>query len=94
MKEKKTFTVEVQVEQIESKKVSLEDFIRPEFRGKNPDDYEFRADGQIVRKDRWENAVHDIRSKLIDAGLLPDSKQFEIKDVVDAVHLLTSNHDA
>lgn len=91
MKEKKTFTVEIQVDRIESRKVSIEDFIKLEFRGKNPDDYEFRADGKIVRKDRWENAIHDIRGKLIDAGLLPDTENFDIQDVTDAVHLLTSN---
>ena len=44
------------------RKVTLEDFIMPEYRGKNPDDYEFRGDGKIVRKDRWETGIHRIHT--------------------------------
>ena len=41
------------------------DLRMPEFYHLNAedlDDYEFRGDGQIVRKDRWEMAIHEIRS--------------------------------
>lgn len=34
------------------------DFRLPEFRDAKVEDYEFREDGKLVRKDRWESAVH------------------------------------
>lgn len=46
------------------RKVTLDDFIIPEYRGKNPEDYEFRHDGKIVRKDRWETGIHKIHTML------------------------------
>ncbi len=73
------------------RKVTLEDFIMPEFRGKNPDDYEFRGDGKIVRKDRWENGIHHIHTILMNAGLMPDAPEFEIDDVIEAVRSLLDN---
>jgi hypothetical protein len=70
------------------RKVTIEDFIMPEFRGKNPDDYEFREDGKIVRKDRWERGIHRIHTLLMQAGVMPTQNEFEISDVVIAVENL------
>ena len=41
--------------------VTEQDFRMPEFRDAKPEDYEFRRDGKIVRKDRWERAVQSLR---------------------------------
>lgn len=73
--------------------VTAEDFIIPRFRGKNPEDYEFRADGEIVRKDRWEKGIHRIRNMLVEAKLLPDKAEFEIIDVLNVVGKLISKAD-
>jgi hypothetical protein len=43
--------------------VTERDFRQPEFRDANPEDYERRSDGRIVRKDRWETTVRAIASK-------------------------------
>jgi hypothetical protein len=58
-----------------------QDFIIPKFRGKNPEDYEVREDGECVRKDRWEMAVQRIRELV---GI-KSNDDWEIKDVVSAV---------
>ena len=71
----------------------LNDFIIPEFRGKNLEDYEVREDGKVVRKDRWQNGIHCIRNLLVDAELLPDSAEFEIIDVINAVDKLIPKAD-
>ncbi len=63
--------------------VTEEDFRMPEFRGKDPKDYEFRPDGKVVRKDRWETAIHSIRAALGDRR-----REFEIEDIVGAVEAL------
>lgn len=60
--------------------VTERDFRRPEFMEANPEDYEFRADGEIVRKDRWEMGFRRIVSI---AGCC--SRDFEIDDVVATV---------
>jgi len=57
----------------------------PEFRDANPDDYEFRSDGKIVRKDRWEQGIHSIRCSLGD-----NRREFEIADIVEAVRALVA----
>jgi hypothetical protein len=59
------------------------DFRRPEFRDADPKDYEFRDDGKIVRKDRWEMGIRKIVSRL---GM--SRGDFEIDDVADAVSAL------
>lgn len=58
------------------------DFRAPEFQhpGIRPEDYEFRQDGKIVRKDRWETAVRNIVSIL---GW--SRRDFELPDVVEEV---------
>ncbi|MBI3712606.1 MAG: hypothetical protein HY253_06550 [Burkholderiales bacterium] len=65
--------------------VTEEDFRLPEFRGKDPKDYEFRPDGKVVRKDRWETAIHSIRFALGD-----ERREFEIADVVATVRALVA----
>ncbi len=67
------------------KQATLRDFIQPEFRDKDPDDYEVRDDGAIVRKDRWEMGVRRIRSAIGD-----NRCEFEIDDAVSAVQALVS----
>lgn len=70
------------------RKVTVDDFIMPEYRGKNPEDYEFREDGKIVRKDRWKSGIHKIHNILMEMGVMPDESEFEIDDVVNAVSSL------
>lgn len=66
------------------------DFRQPEFWDANPEDYEFRADGKIVRKDRWEMAIRRMTSQL---GLTRN-RDFEIADVEAAVDELVTLHKA
>ena len=40
-----------------TREVTEADFRMPEFKDAEPKDYEFRADGKIVRKDRWEKVT-------------------------------------
>lgn len=63
-----------------SKEVTERDFRQPEFRDAKVEDYEFRADGKLVRKDRWEMAVQTIRGIV---GL--NAREFEIDEVIGAV---------
>ncbi|NMW25994.1 hypothetical protein HFP05_16965 [Rhodanobacter denitrificans] len=68
------------------RRVTERDFRRPEFRDADPDDYEFRDDGAIVRKDRWETTVRRVRSRLGD-----QRREFEVDDVVAAVAALVAS---
>ncbi len=62
------------------KEVTEKDFRSDKFKFANVDDYEFREDGEIVRKDRWEAAVRAM------AGALKiNTRDFEIVQVVQAV---------
>ncbi|MDU9399010.1 hypothetical protein [Pseudomonas sp. zfem003] len=56
------------------------DFRMPEFRNAKVEDYEFRQDGKLVRKDRWERGIHTIRAIIGHGG-----REFEIDDVVEQV---------
>jgi hypothetical protein len=38
----------------------MEDFIKPQFVGQRPIDFEVLDDGKVVRKDRWQRCVKDI----------------------------------
>lgn len=67
-------------------KVTERDFRMPQFRDADPADYEFRDDGKIVRKDRWETAICRIRGALGD-----NRREFEIEDVVMAVRALAAS---
>lgn len=65
------------------REVTEMDLRLPEFRTTRPDELEFRRDGRLVRKDRWESAVHRIRSIVGQTG-----GEFEIDEVVDGVRCL------
>ena len=67
--------------------VTERDFRMPEFRDANPEDYEFRDDGKVVRKDRWETGIREILSIV---GIL--DRDFEISEVVDAVRQLAEKN--
>lgn len=69
--------------------VTEQDFRMPEFRDAKVEDYEIRADGAVVRKDRWETAVRSICSIV---GM--SVREFEIDDVVEEVQRLQSIYDA
>jgi hypothetical protein len=59
------------------------DFRMPQYRDAKVEDYEFRDDGVLVRKDRWERGIGSIRFLV---GV--DGREFEIPDVVAAVRKL------
>lgn len=71
-----------------SRPVTELDFRQPQFRNAKVEDYEFRADGKIVRKDRWECAIGSIRHLV---GV--DGREFEIDQVVDAVRKLARQEE-
>lgn len=62
------------------REVTERDFRAPEFRDAKVEDYEFRGDGKIVRKDRWEMGIQRIR-ELVNIN----AREFEIPEVVQAV---------
>jgi len=66
-----------------TREVTERDLRAPEFRQGSPEDYEIRDDGKIVRKDRFVCGMHDLA-----AIVLGSSRDYEIKDVIDAVHRL------
>lgn len=68
-----------------AREVTERDFRKPEFLDAKLEDYEFRGDGVVVRKDRWENGIHSIRRALGD-----DRREFEVVDIVAAVHALVA----
>lgn len=69
-----------------NKAVTERDFRMPEFRDAKVEDYEIRADGKVVRKDRWETGIHQIQ------GIVGSRRnEFEISEVVDAVYKLKGN---
>lgn len=64
-----------------SRAVTERDFRIPEFRDANVEDYEFRSDGKLVRKDRFQTGMRDI-------AWLFFSSDYEIPDVVDRVEFV------
>ncbi len=64
-----------------TRQVTERDFRMPEFRDAETVDYEFRGDGKIVRKDRWESGMRRIAC---DVGM-PMHGDVEISDVVSEV---------
>lgn len=68
-----------------SREVTEQDFRKPEFRGAKTEDYEFREDGKVVRKDRWRTGIFMIRQALGDRR-----REFEIEDIVGAIEALVS----
>ncbi len=77
---------------IEQRKVHERDFRVPEFRHADPEDYEFRKDGKIVRKDRFETGFRDIVSIMIGprdgSGI-----GFEIEEIVELVRKMKERLD-
>lgn len=67
------------------REVTERDFRYPDFRDAKVEDYEFRSDGKLVRKDRWEMAIHRLRSILGDFR-----REFEIDDVLSAVRAIVA----
>lgn len=61
-----------------TREVTEQDFRKPEFYGAKVEDYEFRSDGKLVRKDRWQNGIHRMVSILNQ-----NNRDFEISDVLD-----------
>lgn len=72
-----------------SRAVTEIDFRMPEFRDAKTEDYEFRDDGQIVRKDRWERGVRSVASAIGFTG----RREWEIEDVVQRVREIASEED-
>ena len=62
--------------------VTERDFRQPEFANTNVEDYEFRSDGKLVRKDRWEMGIRKITS------ILRFRHDWEISEVLQAVEAL------
>lgn len=63
------------------RRVRERDVRLPEFRDSKLADLEFRADGTVARKDRWERGIREIAGIV---GLNP-RETFEVGDVVAAV---------
>ena len=68
------------------KTVTEQDFRKPEFIDAKVEDYEFRHDGKLVRKDRWETAVRSIASAL-------GCTDWEVEDVVRAANSAVTQGD-
>ncbi len=66
-----------------AKEVTERDIRIPEFRDAKLEELEFRDDGKVVRKDRWEKGIYRIRRALGDRR-----REFEIDDVCQAVEAL------
>jgi hypothetical protein len=64
------------------REVTEQDLRMPEFRYAKLEDLEFREDGKIVRKDRWERGIQSIRC------LVYDRREWEISDVAEGVRRL------
>lgn len=66
-----------------SREVIERDLRAPAYREGNPDEYEFRSDGKIVRKDRFQSGMRDIAAIVFGCG-----HDYEIADVIKAIHRL------
>lgn len=74
---------------ITKRQVTERDIRIPEFQDAKLEDLEFRDDGKVVRKDRWETGIRRIVSLVSQSeksDLIP--RDWEIGDVVDAVDQL------
>ncbi|ENX58750.1 MULTISPECIES: hypothetical protein [Acinetobacter] len=63
----------------------------PEFQNRDlkPEHFEFRDDGKIVRKDRWERGIYKIHGHLCGLFDFSSRKDFELDDIVKAIEKLT-----
>ena len=68
--------------------VTESDFRLPEYRDAKVDEYEFRSDGKLVRKDRWYCAVISITCLVGQS-----TRDFEIDEVVEAVRVLAEKEE-
>jgi len=68
-----------------SREVMERDLRAPEYREGKPDEYEFRGDGKIVRRDRFQSGMRDIAAIVFGSG-----HDYEIAEVIKAVHRLQS----
>lgn len=68
-----------------NREVTERDIRLPEFRDAKLEDLEFRGDGKVVRKDRWETGIHNIRCALGDRR-----REFEIDEIVAAVNAMVA----
>lgn len=66
-----------------SREVMERDLRAAAYRDGNPEDYEFRSDGAIVRKDRFQTGMRDIAAIVFGCG-----HDYEIAHVIKAVHAL------
>jgi hypothetical protein len=66
------------------RKVTEQDFRKDEFKNSNPEHYEFRHDGRIVRKDRFEDGIQSLKVRL----KWPRNKEWEIFDLLHYVDVL------
>lgn len=67
------------------RQVTEADFRHVEFREAKVDDYEFRDDGRLVRKDRWEKCVRSIATMFgVDAreGFECDLLEFSVEEMI------------
>ena len=64
-----------------TREVTERDFRAEQFKDAKVEDYEFRADGALVRKDRWERGMFAVAR----AAGFNTREGFEIGDVVKAV---------
>lgn len=64
------------------------DFRMPEYRYAKVEDYEFREDGKLVRKDRWKTGMF----KIAEAMGFNTRDGFEIDEVIAAVKDLADAH--
>jgi hypothetical protein len=65
-----------------SKPVTEQDFRMPQFLDAKPEDYERRADGRIVRTDRWETTVRAIASAMSVEAFECDVLLFWVEDLI------------
>ncbi len=70
-----------------TRQVTERDLRMPEFADADPKDLEFRGDGKLVRKDRWEIGIRKIYSRL---GMSSRGDDFEIENVVAGVTSLVA----
>jgi hypothetical protein len=66
--------------------VTERDLRRPEFMDASPEDLEFRTDGVLVRKDRWERGFRSIAYNV-------SNQAFEIDEVVAKVLQLVEDRE-
>lgn len=71
------------------REVTERDLRMPEFRDAKPEDLEFRDDGKLVRKDRWEVALRNVVSAIGWAR-----REFEVHEVSAEVRRIKELADA